>query len=117
MFNKKNKDKSKENFLLYKPLRKIEHWEVNEEKVKLFFHHNKPVEKFVRWLVKKSNVSDIVLDEMGSMVWQLCDGTKTIYDIALAMMERFDISEQNSIDRLIMFIRYLSRMGWITFEN
>lgn len=117
MFNKKNKEKPQENFLLYRPLRKIEQWEVNDEKVKLFFHHNKPVERFMRWLIKKSKVSDIELDEMGSMVWQLCDGNKTVYDIAKAMMERFNDTEQNSIDRLIMFLRYLSRRGWITFEK
>ena len=117
MFNKKNKEKPQENFMLYRPLRKIEQWEVSDEKVKLFFYHNKPVEKFMRWLIKKSNVSDLELDEMGSMVWQLCDGTKTVYDIALAMMERFNDTEQNSIDRLIMFLRYLSRRGWITFEK
>jgi len=117
MFNKKNKEKPQENFLLYRPLRKIEQWEVNDEKVKLFFHHNKPIEKFMRWLIKKSKVSDIELDEMGSMVWQLCDGNKTVYDIAKAMMERFNDTEQNSIDRLIMFLRYLSRRGWITFEK
>jgi hypothetical protein len=117
MFNKKNKEKPQENFLLYRPLRKIEQWEVNDEKVKLFFHHNKPVERFMRWLIKKSKVSDIELDEMGSMVWQLCDGNKTVYDIAKAMMERFNDNEQNSIDRLIMFLRYLSRRGWISFEK
>ena len=117
MFNKKNKEKTQENFLLYRPLRNIKQWEVNDEKVKLFFHHDKPVEKFMRWLIKKSKVSDLELDEMGSMVWQMCDGTKTIYDIALVMMERFNETEQNSIDRLIMFIRYLSRRGWITFEK
>lgn len=117
MFSNKNKKKPEENFLLYKPLRKIEKWEVKDEKVKLFFEHNKPIEKFTRWLVKKSKVSDIELDDRGSMVWQLCDGTKTIYDIALAMVERYNDTEQNCIDRLIMFIRYLSRRGWITFEK
>ena len=117
MFKNKNKDKSQENFLLYRPLRKIEKWEVSNDKVKLFFQHEKLVEKFMRWLIKKSKVSDIELDEMGSFVWQLCDGTKTVYDIALAMMERFEMTEQNSIDRLIMFIRYLSRRGWIIFIN
>jgi len=117
MFNNKNKKESKENFLLYKPLRKIEQWEVNDEKVKLFFHHNKPIEKFMRWIIKKPNINDIELDDRGSMVWQLCDGTKTVYDIALAMVKRFNDTEQNSIDRLIMFLRYLSTRGWITFEK
>ncbi|MGV8983266.1 PqqD family protein [Clostridium sp.] len=117
MFKKKNKETSQENFLLYRPLRKIEKWELNDEKVKLFFQHDKPVEKFMRWLKKKPKVSDIELDEMGSFVWQLSDGTKTVYDIALAMVEKFHDTEQNSIDRLIMFVRYLSRIGWITFEK
>jgi len=117
MFNKESKDRSQEKFLLYKPLRKIEEWGVNNDIVKLFFNHNKPVERFMRWLMKKSKVSDLKLDEIGSMVWQFCDGTKTVYQIAIAMVKRFNDTEQNSIDRLIMFLRYLSRRGWITFEK
>jgi hypothetical protein len=119
MLNKRNKNKEKpqENFLLYRPLRKIENWELNDEKVKLYFHHNKPIEKFMRWLIKKSNVNDIELDARSSMVWQLCDGTKTVYDIVLAMMKEFNETEKNSTEQLITFLRYLSRKGWITFEN
>jgi len=117
MHNKKNKERSEENFLLYKPLRKIEHWEVKEEKVKLIFEHNKPIERFIRRFIKKSKFSDIELDEMGSMVWQLCDGNKTVYDIALNMVKKFNDTERNAIDRLIIFLRYLSRKGWITFEK
>ena len=117
MFNKKNKERPEENFLLYRPLRKIEHWEVNDEKVKLIFEHNKLIERSMRSLKKKSKFSDIELDEMGSMVWQLCDGNKNVYDIALAMVKKFNDTEQNAIDRLIIFLRYLSRKGWITFEK
>ncbi|MBK5239653.1 PqqD family protein [Clostridium sp.] len=117
MFNNKDKDKSKENFLLYRPLRKIELWDVNDEKVKLFFHHNKPIERCLRWLIRKPKVNDIVLDARGSMVWILCDGNNTVYDIAQTMVEKFNETEQESIDKLIMFVRYLSRSGWITFEN
>jgi ArsR family metal-binding transcriptional regulator len=117
MFSIKKKEKPQENFLLYKPLRKIEHWEINNDKVKLIFHHDKPIEKFLRWLIKKSSVSDIELDERGSLVWQHCDGTKTVYDIAQVMMEKFNDTEENAIERLIMFTRYLSRRGWITFEK
>ncbi len=117
MFDKKNKEKSQENFLMYRPLRKIEQWSVSDKKVKLFFTHNKPAEKFVRWLIKKPKINDIELDEMGSMVWQLCDGTKTVYDIALALVQKFEDTEENAINRLIMFLRYLSQKGWITFEK
>lgn len=117
MFNKKNKEKSEENFLLYRPLRKIQHWEANDEKVKLIFEHNKPIERLIRRITKKSKFSDIELDEMGSAVWQLSDGNKTVYDIALTLVKKFNDTEQNSIDRLIIFLRYLSGKGWITFEK
>ncbi len=115
MFNKKGKEKSEENFLLYRPLRDIEKWEVNDEKVKLFFINDKPVEKFIRGIIKKSTVTDMELDEMGSMVWQLSDGTKTVYDIALIMKEKFNDTEQNSIDRVIMFVKYLHGKKWIAY--
>lgn len=117
MFNKKKKESLEENFLLYKPLRKIQNWEANDEKVKLIFEHNKPIERFIRRFTKKSEFRDIELDEMGSLVWKLCDGHKTVYDIALDMVKKFDDSEQNAIDRLIIFLKYLSRKEWITFEK
>lgn len=41
--------------------------------------------RFVRWLVKKNNLRDIVFDEKSSLVWILIDGKRSIYDIALKM--------------------------------
>ena len=109
--------KKKEKFLIYKPLREIEHWEVNDDKVKLFFSHDKMVVRFIRWIIKKTNVSDLQLDQRGSTVWQLCDGTNTVYDIAKVMMEKFSETEQVSIDTISTFLRYMSGRGWITFDN
>ena len=117
MFNKKNKMKPDENFLLYKPLRNIEKWEVTDGKVKLIFTNNKPIEKFIRGIIKKSTVTDMEFDEMGSTVWQLSDGTKNIYDISIAMMQKFNDTEQSSMDRVVMFVRYLAAKGWITLEK
>ena len=118
--NKKGKKKEnfrQDNFLLYVPKKKHETWEIRDDKVYLIFHHNKFIEKFVRWLVRKPNVSDMALDELGSTVWLLIDGKTTVYDIGKKFEEKFGDSCRPVYERLIMYIRYLNRRGWITFDR
>jgi len=119
MFNKKNKNKDikQDNFLLYIPQRKHDDWEVRNGRVYLNFYHNKPVEKFIRWLFKKPYKSDIELDERGTTVWQLMDGKRTVYDISKELSNKFGDDEKTSNKRLIMYLRYLVREGWISFRK
>jgi hypothetical protein len=84
--NKKNKD---DNFLLYIPNKKHQFWEVRNGKVFLIFDHNKAAEKLVRWLVKKPNISEVELDEMGSKVWLYIDGKSSVYEIGKKLVEEF----------------------------
>lgn len=109
------KKNSEDNFLLYIPKKKHETWEVRNNKVYLIFHHNKSIEKFVRWLVKKPNVSDMELDEIGSKVWLCIDGQSTVYEIGQEMEKIFGEKINPVYDRLIMYLRYLNRKGWISF--
>lgn len=109
--------KNQDNFLLYIPRRKHIQWEEKKGKVKLIFHHDKAIEKFVRWLVKKPDTSDIELDKLGSRVWMLIDGVNSIYDIGQIVLEEFGESCEPVYDRLIMYIRYLNRRGWIAFDR
>ena len=114
---KKQEDFKQDNFLLYVPKKKHNTWEIRKEKVYLIFYHTKIIEKFVRWLVKKSNVSDIALDELGSTIWVLIDGKATVYEIGKKLEEKFGDSCQPVYERLILYIRYLNRRGWISFER
>ncbi len=114
MAAKKNKE---DNFLLYIPKIKHEEWEERKGKVYLIFHHDKDIEKFIRWLFKKSTVSDMELDKRGSAVWKLIDGKKNIYEIAKIMSEKFGDTPEDSQQRLIMYIRYLLKKGWIAVEK
>lgn len=109
--------KIEDNFLLYIPKKKHDTWELKNGKVFLIFHHNKAVEKFMRWLVKKPNVSDIELDDMGSKVWQCIDGKRTVYEIGEEMLRVFGEKIDPVYDRLIMYLRYLSKKGWISFSR
>lgn len=110
-------DYKKDNFLMYIPRKKHNTWEVRKGKVYLIFYHNKSIEKFVRWLVKKPCVSDMSLDDLGSSVWLLIDGKNSVYDIGKKLEEKFGESCQPVYDRLIMYIRYLNRRGWIAFDR
>lgn len=111
-----SKKQEKENFLTYIPYKKHKTWEERKGKVFLIFHHDKMVEKFFRWLVKKPYVSDIELDNLGSKVWKLIDGKNTIYDIGQELIYCFGDKCEPVYDRLIMYLRYLNKRGWIAFH-
>ena len=116
MKGKKTHDKEEKNFLLYVPEIKYDNYKVDENNiVTLYFEHNKSMERFVRWLVKKNNLSDIVFDEKSSLVWLLIDGKRSIYDIAIEMAKGLGDTEEVAIERLVMYIRYIARKGWIKF--
>ncbi len=114
---KKGEKKKEDNFLLYIPKLNHETFEVKKDVVKLIFHHNKPIEKFVRWLVKKPLISDVELDKVGSKVWTLIDGKSSVYDIGQGLLNEFGKSCEPVYDRLIMYLRYLNKKGWISFEK
>lgn len=116
MKSKEKCNKEEKNFLLYIPEIKHSNYKVDENNiVTLYFEHNKPVERFARWLVKKSNISDMVLDEKSSSVWLLIDGERSIYDIAMEMAKKTGDTRDVAIERLVMYMRYISRKGWIKF--
>lgn len=120
MFFKKKQQPSEEavdNFLLFVPHKKHMEWVEKQGSVYLIFHHNHPVQKLANWLVKKSNTSDLKLDALGSEVWKTIDGKRNIYEIGEIIKKKFGSDCEPLYERLIMFVRYLNRRGWIYFEN
>ncbi|MFD3155755.1 PqqD family protein [Haloimpatiens sp. FM7330] len=125
------RDKMKEdNFLLYKPKKKHKEWEIRDGRVYIIFHHDKVIERFMRWLVKKPAVSDIKLDELGTQVWKAIDEKNSVYDIGQILLKHPKLAKEYKevkidecgdschpiYNRLIMYLRYLNRKGWISFE-
>lgn len=112
------REKHEDNFLLYVPKKKHLTWETDKKNiVKLVFYHDKSVEKFIRWLVKKSRVSDVTLDEIGSATWNLIDGVSSVYDISLKLYEKYGERCNPDNKSLIMYLRHLNRKGWISFDK
>lgn len=114
---KDKKNKKEDNFLMYIPKKKHETFEVNKGIVKLIFYHDKFAEKVIRWLVKKPYVSDMELDKVGSKVWLLIDDKSSVYDIGQGLLKEFGDSCEPVYDRLIMYLRFLNKKGWISFER
>lgn len=117
MFKKKAEDHKKDNFMLYIPVRKHTSYREEKGRIVLIFHHNHPIQKLAFWLTKRPNVTDMTLDEMGSMVWKLIDGKKNVYEIGQDVKRKFGENCEPLYERLILFLRYLVRRGWINFEN
>jgi hypothetical protein len=115
--NNSKKNKKADNFIMYIPRKKHLTFEENKGIVKLIFHHDKIIEKIVRWLVKKPCVSDVELDKYGSSVWRLIDGNNSVYDIGQILLQEFGEKIEPVYDRLVMFLRYLNRKGWIAFDR
>lgn len=113
MMKKRNSD----NLLLYVPKKNHMEWELKNNKVYLIFYHKKLIERIMRWLVKKPLVTDIKLDEIGSFIWKHIDGKETIYEIGENLKLQFGEKCEPIYNRLIMYLRYLNRMGWIAFER
>ncbi len=59
----------------------------------------------------------ISLDEIGSWVWQHCDGRATVKEIAEGLREHFGEKVEPVIDRLGLFLRKLESDKFIAYEN
>ena len=59
----------------------------------------------------------IKLDEIGSEVWLLCDGTRNVGQIAALMREKFNEAIEPCNDRLAVFFRQLEQAHFISYTN
>lgn len=112
-----DKNKKEDNFLLYVPRKKHMIWEEKEGRVYLIFHHDKTVEKFLRWLVKKPYASDLELDDLGSSTWKLIDGERSVYEIGQCLLEQYGTAVEPVNERLIMYLGHLNKKGCISFDR
>jgi len=109
--------KNSDNFLLYVPIIKHTVWIEKDNEIFLIFHHNKPIERLAAWLVRKPSMTDMKLDKLGSRVWKLIDGKKTVYDISQSLLYKYGEEYEPVYDRLTMYLRHINKRGWIRFEK
>ena len=75
------------------------------------------------WFVKhvlprmKSPNYKIKLDDIGSFIWDLCDGKRSVKEIGEKMEEKFGDKVEPLYDRLRIFFLHLEKNRFITFIN
>ena len=75
------------------------------------------------WLVKhvlprlKNPHFKIKLDEIGSFIWDHCDGRKTVKEIGSELQNKFGDKVEPLYERLGNFFQNLEKNKFITFKN
>jgi len=59
----------------------------------------------------------IKLDDIGSEVWLLCDGSRNVGEIAELMREKFKERIEPCYDRLGLFFRQIERARFVAYSN
>ncbi len=59
----------------------------------------------------------ITLDEFGTAVWNYCDGTRTVGEIAVCLKKDFGDKIEPVYERLGIFIRTLKTNKFIDYKN
>jgi hypothetical protein len=54
---------------------------------------------------------------MGSKAWLLIDGEKSIYEISKEINMDGKDSSKEALRRLVTFVRYIAKKGWIAFKG
>lgn len=67
-------------------------------------------------LLKKPKVSHIHLDEIGSFVWPMIDGRRSIADMGPAMEEHFGEKAQPTYERLAKFFQILESYKFVEWN-
>ena len=65
----------------------------------------------------KSPHYKIKLDDIGSFIWGLCDGKKTVKEISGKLKEKFGDKVEPLYERLGAFFQNLEKNKFITFRN
>ncbi len=115
----KRNNKSEDNYLTRCPV----HpdwiaWSADENGIVTLDIENKGVmNRIAQKLLKKPKVSHIHLDEIGSFVWPLIDGEKTIMDMGQPLEAHFGEKAQPTYERLAKFFQILESYGFVEWNS
>ena len=120
MWSKRKKEQAEDsiNLLTLVPIRQLEWQENSEGNVELL----KPkfsverVQKMFSKMMKQDHFK-VKLDKVGSAVWKLIDGKKTVKEIGVELQNQFGADIEPVYDRLGQFIGQLHRSKFISIRN
>ncbi len=116
---KKKKNVISRNYLDKRPVRAAHlRWSQDESGLVTLDIDNKGLfNKIAQKLFKKPAVSHIHLDELGSFVWPLIDGERTIFDIGRDVEEHFGEKAHPLYERLAKYFQILDSYRFISWNE
>jgi hypothetical protein len=68
------------------------------------------IQRIARWFGAPARAGEakIELDEIGSFVWDLCDGTRTVREMVAGLAEKYKLNRKEAEAALISFLRTLA---------
>ena len=75
------------------------------------------VKKLTQILLGKPKVSHIHLDEMGSFIWPILDGEKSIIEIGKDVSAHFGENAEPLYERLAKYFQILDSYGFIAWKK
>lgn len=100
--------KEKINYLELKPSRNpLIKWSEENGAVTLELENKGAMNRIFQLLLKKPKISYIHLEEIGSFVWPLLDGEKTIEALGALVKEHFGEKAEPLFERLVQYLKIL----------
>ncbi len=109
------KQKTEEKNFNKKPIRKKNlNWSQDKDKkIIIEMENTGPVNKIFQKLFKKPRISYIYLDDIGSFIWNLSDGNKSIHEIGEALNFHYGETVYPLYERLSLYIQTLKKYDFI----
>ncbi|WP_312640634.1 PqqD family protein [Hydrogenoanaerobacterium sp.] len=113
----KHYKRSTANYLDYIPKRNpCYFWEQRDDgSIVVKIPHTGFYDRIAQHAFRKPESSRIQLDELGSFIWERIDGTRSVYEIAQEVKERFGENAEPLYNRIITFFGILSNYKFISF--
>lgn len=117
--NKKGDRKEAANYLDFIPAyQPAIQWKAEAQgKITIYMENKGVFHWLAQKLLKKPEVSQIHLDEMGSFIWSLIDGKRSVYEIGGKVKEKFGEKAEPLYERLVMYMHNLESYGFIQMKS
>ncbi len=117
-FKKEKKAIPREKVLRARPIRNpLIKWEEEEEGVRLTIPLKKSTKlKILTFLFRVPETKEVVLDDVGSNVWLLCNSENTVADVVKALSEKHKMTRKEVEVSLFSYLQQLAKRGYIGLE-
>lgn len=92
------------------------HWYKIDGKVVLEIRRQGRLHNFIHKIFNTPLTARIDLEEIGSFIWENCDGENNVYIISQKLEEHFGEKAKPVVERLLQYIRILITNKFLTLE-